>query len=103
MDPNANLDEIRRLTTAILAAADRCDEETGDFDDTDVPVTLERAVLLAERVEELDRWLKRGGFLRPKRRGVRARPSHRACGGSWVQRSMTLLPQSPEEGRRNET
>lgn len=55
MDPDSNLAEQLELAKDILGAADH----DGSIDEDDV-------VRLAELIEALDGWIKRGGFL-PKR------------------------------------
>lgn len=55
MDPDSNLTEQLELAKDILGAADH----GGSIDEDDV-------VRLAELIESLDEWIKRGGFL-PKR------------------------------------
>lgn len=52
MDPNANLEETRRLTARILA----------DFD-AERPVCSADAARLADLAQALDEWISRGGFL----------------------------------------
>ncbi len=68
MDPNANLEEQRRLAAEILGMTV---EQQGETETADL---IYRANRLAELVEALDGWLKRGGFL-PKRwkPGIEAR------------------------------
>ena len=51
MDPDANLAEQAKLARRILAA-----DDAGDYADHD-------ASRLAELVEALDEWIRRGGFL----------------------------------------
>lgn len=53
MDPNANLEEQRRLAKQILSAG-RGPKQN---------LTLDRAHRLAELVEALDEWISGGGFL----------------------------------------
>jgi len=54
MDPNANLEEQRRLTQKLLSLT---------VGEADLPDLHSDAVRLAELVEALDVWLTRGGFL----------------------------------------
>lgn len=58
MDPNTVLSDMLQLAGEIIFA----DENSGDGDP--------RAVELAEKVEALDEWLKKGGFC-PARWGAR--------------------------------
>lgn len=53
MDPNANLEEMRRLADQIIAA-DGCD---------DARIPPNAAERLAELVQALDAWISKGGFL----------------------------------------
>jgi hypothetical protein len=57
MDPNANLEELRRLAAEILnmTVEQMGETETGDL--------MARATRLAELIEALDGWLTKGGFL----------------------------------------
>ncbi len=55
MDPNANLEELRRLVARIQAAQDR--------DDGGAALDNHDAWRMAELVEALDGWLSKGGFL----------------------------------------
>jgi hypothetical protein len=51
MDPNANLEEQRRLTELILSCGNWADANASD------------CTRLAELVQALDEWLCKGGFL----------------------------------------
>ena len=50
MDPNATLDALLALTTAVAAKQEDGKASTSEVD-------------MAERIEALDRWLRQGGFL----------------------------------------
>lgn len=65
MDPNANLEEQRRLAARIQAIWDHC-AENGTLTASQQAAICNAANELAERVGALDMWLARGGFL-PKR------------------------------------
>lgn len=54
MDPNANLEELRRLAESMLEAYE--DEDSNGIDQDD-------AARLAELVQALDGWITGGGFL----------------------------------------
>lgn len=54
MDPNANLEEQRRLVAWLTSAADCLDVDDAEFE--------AKAMRLAELVEALDIWLCRGAF-----------------------------------------
>jgi hypothetical protein len=54
MDPDANLEELRALSAAMIKAYDSEDSNGIDQDD---------AARLAELVQALDAWITRGGFL----------------------------------------
>jgi hypothetical protein len=59
MDPDANLDEQRRLVRRIHAVQDATEGPTmGELRDV-----AHDAYRLAELVEALDQWIARGGFL----------------------------------------
>lgn len=68
MDPNAALQELLALKAKIMRQWDAADD-TCDFDEADV-------IRMAELVEALDGWIRKGGFL-PER--WRPRP-HCTCG-----------------------
>lgn len=61
MDPDANLNEQRRIAARLMKAWDECDEATGAW--RDVEAVAEDGRRLGELVEALDNWIKGGGFL----------------------------------------
>lgn len=63
MDPNANLQSMLSAAATINDIRDRCDEESGEVQEDDRSELEETAFELAELVEAMSDWLKRGGFL----------------------------------------
>jgi hypothetical protein len=62
MDPNANLREQRELAKEILHIQDNC-SAFGEFTYNQEQDLIQHAQRLAELVEALDGWIKKGGFL----------------------------------------
>lgn len=62
MDPNTNLKEQLELAHEINQISDACQAD-GTLSDAQMKGIVQRAEALAERVEALDGWLRKGGFL----------------------------------------
>lgn len=65
MDPNANLEEQLTIVERINACRDHANEQTGEHQgfDGEPCQCVDDAERLAELVEALDGWIRRGGFL----------------------------------------
>ena len=63
MDPNTNLRDMLFVAQLINEIRDRCDDSTGEVQEDDLEDLQDRAFDLAELVESLNGWLKRGGYL----------------------------------------
>lgn len=57
MDPEANLKELLELSEEVLNG------DLDDFDQSEVYAVAEKATRMAELVQALDGWIKKGGFL----------------------------------------
>jgi hypothetical protein len=77
MDPNANLEELRRLLEALRSRADAADWEWSNLDQCHKQIG--DAARVADLVEALDEWLSRGGFL-PK---AWERPTYQEALSRW--------------------
>jgi len=66
MDPEANLSEQLSIAAEIIEIIDERGDEDGNLCDEDKDEVVDNANRLAELVQALDEWLRRGGFL-PKR------------------------------------
>lgn len=61
MDPNANIKEQRELATAIIKEWDNCNDN-GTLKEGQAERIAEHANRLAELVQALDEWQRRGGY-----------------------------------------
>ncbi len=61
MDPIANIKEQREIAKDILKTWDDCNAD-GSLTETQQSFVAEHALRLAELVEALDEWQKKGGF-----------------------------------------
>jgi hypothetical protein len=62
MDPNANLAEQLRHAKTILELVDNCSDD-GQYSPQQLEAFSHEAYRLAELVEALDGWIRKGGFL----------------------------------------
>lgn len=62
MDPNANITRQRELAAEIKAIEGRQNPTSHDLRDEDWPAIAECAIELAELVQALDEWRRKGGF-----------------------------------------
>ena len=63
MDPDRNIADQMQLSTEIIEIIDERADDDGVLSDEDKDEVVEKANELAELVQALDAWIKKGGFL----------------------------------------